>query len=99
MESNRVNVSAAKMSIFFLVFLQSVCSEHCQNHDVYQLVDKDLHFNHDLFIFYAEIKHYVEIVSSHYGCVLHPEFAGRGCSSLKPEWKWDTVTAEIIGKF
>lgn len=85
--------------LIFLGFLQSVCSLYCQNHDVHQLVDIEFHFNHDLFIFYAKIKHYFDVVSSHYGCVSQPEFAGKGCSSLKPEWKWDTATAEIMGSF
>lgn len=64
LESIIVNVSGIKMSIF-LVFLKSISGEQCQNHDVHQLVDTELHFNLDSFIFYAEIKHYFEVISSH----------------------------------
>lgn len=49
LESITVNDSAIKMSFFFS-FLKSVCSEHCQNHDVHQVVDIEFHLNHYLFI-------------------------------------------------
>lgn len=61
LESITVNVSAIKMPIFYN-FKKSVHRELCQNHDVHQLEDIEFFLNHNLFVFYAEIKHYFEVV-------------------------------------